>query len=112
MKKENAPITQRLDEQREAKEGADYERDGFEGKLQRAHRERDKCIDAVNRAQSGVGELQGVVKKDCDDLQKRTEKSWARMCQKMGTLLAKRIVGAREDQIRHSRGVAALYVHS
>lgn len=111
LKKEKAALAHDLHGLRNCKECAKYERGGLEVKLQRAQREREKCVDAVNRLQSGVNDLQGLVKKGFDDLLKHMEEQWVKMSQHLSTLLAERFVKDREDQIRESRGVAALYVH-
>lgn len=50
-----------LGDLREGMDRAEYERDGWLVMLQRAQREREKCIDAVNPVQSGAGELQELV---------------------------------------------------
>lgn len=55
---------QNLGELRENKEGAKYERDGLEAKLQRAQRGREKCAEAVNSMQGGAGKLRKLLKKD------------------------------------------------
>lgn len=68
LKKEKGGATEGFDELREGKERAAYERDGLKAKLQLAQREREKGADAVHRVRSGVGILQGLVKKNLADL--------------------------------------------
>lgn len=112
MMNEKIAVTQGLDELREGKERAEYERDGLEAKLQRAQQKRGKCSDAVNRVPSGVGELQRLLKKDYDDYPNHLEDHLEKICPYLGTLLAERVAEARGDQIRESCSVAAFYIHT
>lgn len=112
LEKEKDAGTRELDKQRESNEHAVYERAGLKAKLQRGHRDREKCADAVNRVRGGVRKLRGLVKKDSVGLQKHMDEHWVLMCQHLGTLLAERVVEASEDQIREFRSVAEMYVQS
>lgn len=111
LKKEKVTATHKISELHDGKERADNEREGLVVKLQRTRRENEKSMDAVDRAQSNVVELQGRVRKDSDDLQRHMKEHWMNMCQLPGILLAERVVEAREDYIRYSCGVDASYVH-
>lgn len=97
---------------RNDKERAEYKRFGLEAKVQRAQREREKFVDAVNGVQCNVGKLQGLVKKGSIDFKRHVVEHWLKICQHLGTLLAGRVVEAREDHIRESCGVARLNVQS
>lgn len=61
---------------------------------------------------NGVGELQELVEKDSADSQSIRKSNEVKMCQLLRTLLAERVVRAREDQIRKTGCVAGLYVQS
>lgn len=84
----------------------------MQAKLQRAQHELEKYTDAVNRVQCGVKELQVLAQKDSADLRRHMKKHWAKICQHLGRLLAKRGVDVGKDQIRESSVVAGLYVQS
>lgn len=77
---------------------AEYERDGWEAKLPRANRE--ESADAFHHVKSGITELQLLENCNSSDLQKHMVDLWVKMSQHLSTLLAKRVVDAREDQAR------------
>lgn len=62
--------------------------------------------------QRGVGKRQELVKKDSVDLLRHTEEYCVKNCQHPGSLFAKRVVQAREDQISEASSVADLYMQS
>lgn len=74
LRKEKNAVTKRVDKLREGMECTGYDRNGLEAKLQRAQREREKCADAVHLVQNCVGKLQGLVRRDPCNLQKRMKK--------------------------------------
>lgn len=89
-----------------------YVRDGLQARLQRAQREQEKCAGVVNRVQSCVGELQELVARNFQLLQKQLRDLSVRICHHTGTLLVERVLKALEDQTQDAGEVAGLYVKS
>lgn len=81
-----------MDKLREGKQRSEYERDGLDARLQRAQRESEKCVDAVNHVQAMLANCKDL---NFADLQKHVEEHWLKMCHHLNTLLAERVVEAR-----------------
>lgn len=110
-KKRNAAI-QELCELRESKGRTEYKPDRLQARLQRGQHECEKCANTFNRVQSGIGELQKLVKKASADLERHVEEHWVKRCQYLSTLLTERVVKVLKDQIRDASKVAGLFVQS
>lgn len=110
LKKEREFAIKELVEPREGSAYVEYKQDVLRAKLHRAKRVRDKYTDAVNSAQSGVGDLQELVAKDASALQEHMGDHWVCMCQHLRALLVERVLEACEDQTRDAGRAVGLYV--
>lgn len=74
------------------------EQNGLQAKLQLGQRDQKMRVDAIDRVNSDVEELQKYVSKDTFASQKRIEDHSVWMCRRFGCLFAERVMKARKEQ--------------